>query len=183
MKLDKELQGKLERIHADNQGEIQLAQLAQQNAQSADVKQFAQKMIDDHGRLDGKLTALAQASGATLDGKDFQKAQQDNKKELEKLHSKTGKDFDKAYMSRAVKDHEHDLKAVQDAQKAAEKGKHVELAALLGGAHAGMQKHLDLAKQVEKTLKSGGAASAGGTPGSTSGTGSSAGKPSSGQSQ
>jgi putative membrane protein len=180
-KVDKELQGKLERIHADNQGEIQLAQVAEQNAQSPEVKQFAQQMAADHSRLDGKLQQTAQSMGITsLEGKDFQKAMQENQKDAQKLQTKTGKDFDKGYMSRMVKDHEKDLKVVKDAQKAAEKGKHVELAALLGGAHAGMQKHLDHAKQVEKAVKSGTSAAAGGTPGSTSGTGTSGGAGTSG---
>src|SRR5512134_794437 len=34
-----------------NSNEIALARLAQQKAQSNEVKQFAQKMIDDHGQL------------------------------------------------------------------------------------------------------------------------------------
>ena len=40
-KLDKKLQDGLEKLHADNQAEIQMAQVAAQSAQSPDVKQFA----------------------------------------------------------------------------------------------------------------------------------------------
>jgi putative membrane protein len=152
-KLDKGLQSKLEKIHADNLAEVQLGQVAAQNAQSPDVKQFAEQMQTDHKRMDGKLQTIAQSEGASLEGKDFQKAQRDNQKEIQKLQSKTGKDFDKAYMSRMVKDHEGDLKAVKSATKDAEKGKHTELAALLQGAQTGMQGHLDHAKAVEKSLK------------------------------
>jgi putative membrane protein len=164
-KLDKGLQSKLETLHADNQGEIQMAQLAAQNAQSPSVKQFAEKVASDHERLDKKLQTTAQSAGATLDGKDFQKAQAANQKELTALQSKTGKDFDKAYMSRAVKDHESDLKTVKAAQQTAEKTKQPELAALLAGAQKGMQGHLEHAKAVEKSLShptSGGTGSSGG---------------------
>jgi len=166
-KIDPKLQSKLEKIHADNQGEMQLAQVAVQNAQSPDVKQFAEQMATDHTRLDGKLTDVVQNMGGSLEGKNFQKAQQANAKEAQKLQSKTGKDFDKAYMDRMVKDHKKDLKEVKAATKSAQKANAPELAALLQGAQTGMQKHLDHAKQVQASLKKGGS--------STSGTGSSGG--------
>jgi putative membrane protein len=166
-KIDKKLQGKLEKIHADNQGEVQLAQVAQQNAQSPEVKQFAEQMATDHQRFDGKLSDVVQNMGGSLDGKDFQKAQQANAKDVAKLQSKTGKDFDKAYMGRMVKDHKKDLKEVKAATKSAQKANAPELTALLQGAQGGLQKHLDHAKQVQASLKKGGS--------STSGTGSSGG--------
>jgi putative membrane protein len=166
-KIDKKLQGKLEKIHADNQGEMQLAQVAAQNAQSPDVKQFAEQMALDHQKLDGKLTDVVQNMGGSLEGKNFQKEQQANAKEAQKLQSKTGKDFDKAYMSRMVKDHKKDIKAVKSATKSAQKANAPELTALLQGAQTGMQKHLDHAKQIQSSLKKGGS--------STSGTGSSGG--------
>jgi putative membrane protein len=172
-KLEKGLQSKLEKLHADNQGEIQLAQVAEQNAQSPEVKQFAQQMQTDHQRLDGKLQDTIQTMGASLEGKDFQKAQSDNQKDMQKLQSKTGADFDKDYMSRMVKDHEKDIKAVKDARKDAEKGHHTELAALLQTAETGMQGHLDHAKAVQKSLGKGGSHASSST-GATSGTGSSA---------
>lgn len=34
-----------------NQGEVELGQLAQQQSQNAEVKEFAQKMVQDHGKL------------------------------------------------------------------------------------------------------------------------------------
>jgi predicted outer membrane protein len=43
-----------------NQGEIEIAEFAQQQAQSQEVKQFAQKLIQDHGQLVQKLQPLAQ---------------------------------------------------------------------------------------------------------------------------
>lgn len=43
--------------------EIQLAQLAQQKASSDQVKQFAQRMIDDHTKLDAQMKPMAQQFG------------------------------------------------------------------------------------------------------------------------
>src|SRR5262245_4915998 len=46
----------------ENETEIALAQLAQQRAQDPEVKQFAQKMIDDHRQMMQKLQPFAPPS-------------------------------------------------------------------------------------------------------------------------
>ena len=132
-----------------------MAQLGTQNAQSPDVKQFAQQMQTEHQQMDEQLTQTAQTMGVTLEGKDFQKQQKDATKDMEKLQSKTGKEFDKEFMSRMVKDHEKDVKEVKDAAQDAQKGKHTELASTLQAAQTQIQGHLDHAKQVQKSLDQG----------------------------
>jgi predicted outer membrane protein len=47
----------------DNENEVALAQLAQQRAQETEVKQFAQRMIDDHQQFIGKLQRFAGPEG------------------------------------------------------------------------------------------------------------------------
>ena len=150
-----------------------MAQVGTQNAQAPEVKQFAQQMQTDHKQMDQQLTQAAQTMGVTLEGKDFQKHQQDAQKDAQKLQSKTGKDFDKEFMSRMVKDHEKAAKDVKDAASDAQKGKHAELASMLGQAETQIKGHLDQAKQVQKSLEqSGKQAGSSTSPGST-GTGSS----------
>jgi predicted outer membrane protein len=51
-----------------NQGEIEMAEFAQQQAQSQEVKQFAQKLIQDHNQLVQKLQPLAGTSAASRQG-------------------------------------------------------------------------------------------------------------------
>jgi predicted outer membrane protein len=46
-----------------NQAEIELAQLAQQQSQNPEVKQFAQKMVQDHSKFVQQLQPLAGARG------------------------------------------------------------------------------------------------------------------------
>jgi putative membrane protein len=172
-KVDKKVMDDLEKLHAGNQAELQLAQTAQQNAQSPDVKQFAQQMQTDHQQMDEQLTTSAQTAGVTsLEGKTFQKETQSAQKDMQKLTSKTGQGFDKAYMDQMVKDHEKDLKEVKGAVKDAQKSHQNELASTLQAAQAKIQSHLDMAKQVQKSLGKGGTASS--SSGSSSmGTGSS----------
>jgi putative membrane protein len=87
--------------------EIQAAQLALSKSSSADVKQFAQKMIDDHTTLDNQMKPVAAQLGlqppTTLMPK--QEAM------LSKLQPLQGDAFDKAYIKAMLKDHQEDDKA------------------------------------------------------------------------
>ncbi|MGE0224742.1 MAG: DUF4142 domain-containing protein, partial [Acetobacteraceae bacterium] len=60
--------GKTFATHAamSSMAEIQLSQMAQQKAQSADVKQFAQQMITDHNKAKQDLMTIAQQQNMTL---------------------------------------------------------------------------------------------------------------------
>jgi putative membrane protein len=172
-KIDKGLQERLEKLHATNQAELQMAQLGAQNAQSPEVKQFAEQMQNDHQRADQKLTQTAQSAGVTsLEGETFQKESEKAKKEMEKLQSKTGADFDKAFMTRMVKDHENAVKEAEKAAKDAKKANQTELASYLEQSHNGMKGHLQHAKQIQKSLDQRGEQRQGRRPpGATGGTG------------
>ncbi len=85
--------------------EVELGQLAQQNAENANVKAFGQRMVTDHSKANDQLKQVAAQQGvslpATLDAKD-----RATKARLEKLH---GAAFDKAYMQDMVTDHKKDV--------------------------------------------------------------------------
>ncbi len=85
--------------------EVELGQLAEQNAQNADVKAFAQRMVTDHSKANDQLKQLAAQEGVSLptslDAKD-----QATKDKLSKLQ---GAAFDKAYMHDMVMDHKKDV--------------------------------------------------------------------------
>jgi putative membrane protein len=95
-------------VHSALEGgnaEVKLGQLAAQKGNSEDVKQFGQKMVDDHTKLGEQMKQIAQKEGISVpDGipaKD---------KALEtKLNSLSGEEFDKAYIKAMVKDHRKDL--------------------------------------------------------------------------
>jgi putative membrane protein len=85
--------------------EVELGQLAQQNAQSPEVKAFGERMVRDHTKAGDELKQLASQEGValptTLDAKD-----QATKQRLSGLH---GAAFDKAYMQDMVTDHRKDI--------------------------------------------------------------------------
>jgi putative membrane protein len=152
-KVDKDLEEKLQKIHAANQAELQMAQLGTQQAQSPEVKQYAETLQKDHQDMDQQLTQAAQSAGVQLQGKAFDKKQKDAQKDMEKLQKKTGEDFDKEYMSHMVKDHEKDLKEVRSAAKDAEKANQTQLASVLDQAARGIEAHRDQAEQIRDALK------------------------------
>lgn len=87
----------------DGMAEVAIGKVAAERAQSADVKQFAQRMVDDHQKANDELKSLAEQEKIKVPS-DMSKDQKAMQSRLEKL---SGADFDKTYMREMVKDHEN----------------------------------------------------------------------------
>jgi len=85
----------------DGMTEVQLGRLATQQGASADVKQFGQRMVDDHSQANTELTQLASAQGITLPTALDAKHQA----LVTKMSALSGAAFDKEYSKLMVKDH------------------------------------------------------------------------------
>jgi putative membrane protein len=85
--------------------EVQLGQLAVKNAKGADVKQFGQKMIDDHTKANNELKQILAKKSITPPAELNTK----NKELYDRLSKLTGDQFDKAYMAAMVEDHTKDV--------------------------------------------------------------------------
>jgi len=96
-----------------NMAEIKLGQLAAQRAESADVKQFAQMMVDEHTKALDQLKEAAQKASITLptdlDGK--------HQKKQDKLSEASGAEFDKKYVDAMVDAHKDVAKMLKDESK------------------------------------------------------------------
>ena len=90
--------------------EVQLGQLAQQKSASDDVKQFAQKMVDDHTQLDKEIEPIAKQ----LEVKEPNGPSKKDKQLIAKLEGLSGAQFDEEYIRAMVKDHKDDLKEFKD---------------------------------------------------------------------
>jgi putative membrane protein len=127
--------------------EVKLGQLAVKNATNEDVRKFAQRMIDDHTKLNTQLTQIGhQKKGVTVPSALDKKHQ----KEVDKLAQYTGAKFDHEYMSRMVDEHENDVKAFD---KQAKDGKDPDLKQLAASTLPTLQDHLTQAKEIEARLK------------------------------
>lgn len=92
-----------------NMAEVELGQMAVSKSSNADVKQFGQRMIDDHTKAleDLKVVAAKENFQVPTALDDKHRAVKDR---LEKL---SGGDFDRAYVKEMVRDHNEDVRAFQ----------------------------------------------------------------------
>jgi putative membrane protein len=125
--------------------EVELGHLAAQKGQSDKVKQFGQRMVDDHSKANDQLKSLAGKDSLTLptsiDGKD--QALKD------KLSGLSGADFDKTYMQAMVKDHHKDI---SEFQKEANSGSNADLKGFAAQTLPTLQEHLRMAQDTEQTV-------------------------------
>ena len=99
-----------------NMAEVEMGKLAQSKSQNAEVKAFAQKMIDDHGKALTEVQTLAQSKGVTLPTELDAK----HKAQAAKLEKMSGDAFDKAYAKQGgVAAHKETLTKLQAASKGA----------------------------------------------------------------
>ena len=98
-----------------NMAEVETGKLAAQKAQNADVKAFAQHMVDEHGKMLQDVQQLAQSKSVDLPKEPSRKQQS----ALKKLEKASGDQFDKEYVSLMVKDHSKDVKDVEKIARSA----------------------------------------------------------------
>lgn len=126
------------------EAEVQLGQLAQQKSQSNDVKQFAQKMVNDHSQMADKwLKPVAKQ----LDVSEPKGPSKKDKKEIARLQGLSGADFDREYITMMVKDHQQDLKEFKNEADAAQ-DQNVKQIAQQGSKI--IEQHLQLIEQIAK---------------------------------
>jgi putative membrane protein len=84
--------------------EVELGRLAQSKASSEVVKQFGQRMVEDHGNANKELMELAANKGVKLDDKAPKK-----NAVMDRLSKLQGAAFDREYVKEMVKDHKKDV--------------------------------------------------------------------------
>jgi putative membrane protein len=107
--------------------EVAMGKLAEEKAQSDDVKSFGKRMVADHSKANDELKKIAAQKNAKLPTKE----------------PTVSWSSDKAYMDAMVKDHEKDLAEFQEEAKS---GSDPDVKKMV-------QEHLDLAKQTQSKLK------------------------------
>jgi putative membrane protein len=121
--------------------EVQLGQLATEKADSPDVKQFGQKMVDDHSKANDQLKQVASNKGVTIPDK-LNAKDAATKARLEKL---SGKAFDRAYMRDMVMDHTKDVSEFRTESKTA---KDPDVKKFASETLPTLQDHLQQAKSI-----------------------------------
>jgi putative membrane protein len=138
--------------------EVQAGQLAQQKSSNDEVKQFAQQMIDDHGKANDQLKQIASQKGIDIPASD-PKADAESKQ----LDAVNGAAFDRKYAQIQLKDHQQTVKLFQQEAKS---GGDPDLKSFASSTLPTLEQHLDHAKQLVSAV---GVRSAGNGAGSKSG--------------
>jgi putative membrane protein len=126
--------------------EVAAGSMAAQKATNADVKNFANRMVNDHGKANDELKGLATNKGMALPSE----TDAEHKAAADKLAAQSGAAFDKAYMAQMVKDHEA---AVSDFDKASKNAGDPDLKNWASKTLPTLQDHLKMAKDISSKLK------------------------------
>lgn len=121
--------------------EIRLGTVARSKASDGGVRDFGQRMVKDHTSLYNQWAALAKQQGLSTDVN----ADATAKATADQLATLSGADFDRAYMTEMVRDHQADIAKFQQAGSSANAAVVRELAAK---AVPVMQQHLSQAQQL-----------------------------------
>lgn len=144
---------------AGGMAEVELARLAQERAASDAVKQYAQRMIDDHTKANQELMQIASTKGVTLPtGPDAK-----HMALMERLRGLSGAAFDSTYIKEAgVKDHQSMEKLFRNETT---KGKDADVMAFATRTLPTVQDHLRMARDLSGTMAGANANTGGGTTG------------------
>ena len=145
--------------------EVELGKLATEKASSPDVKQFGQRMVDDHGKANQELSTIAQQKNVQVPTELTGKAKGD----YDRLSKLSGEQFDRAYMQLMVRDHRKD---VSDFRKQSTSAKDADVKSFVSQTLPTLEEHLKMAEQTQSSLNAARATSGKTptTPTSTSGT-------------
>lgn len=126
--------------------EVQSSELAQQNAEDQQVQQFAQRMIDDHGKANDQLKQIAQQQGIQLPDQ----LDAEHQQKLDQLRGASGQDFTRQYIQQQVQGHEQ---AVQQFQQYAQQGQAQELKTFAQDTVPTLEEHLRTAQDLQQQMQ------------------------------
>ncbi len=142
--LSREDRDMIEDLAEANIAEMETGRLALNKSQTPRVREFAQKMIDDHGAAQQELQQMAQAKGMTLP----QETDLAHRTVAGALRLLSGNTFDSQYLNRVgMDDHKRTVELLQKAQSQA---RDTEFKALAARLLPVVQGHLDMARQMSE---------------------------------
>lgn len=125
--------------------EVELGKIAISKAQNQAVKDFGQRMVDDHTKINNELKALADQKGIVLPPA----PSRDNADVLRKMNEKDANDFDKDFIDHMISDHNKDISLFEKASKDANDE---EIRAFANRNLATLRSHKDAAEALKDRL-------------------------------
>jgi putative membrane protein len=128
--------------------EVAKGKLAAQKGAHEGVKQFGQKLVDDHAKVNDELKSIASAKNITLPD-EMKSPTQPALAKLEKLE---GAAFDRAYVEDQVRDHE---KTIALFEREVKTGKDAELKAFAEKTLPALKEHLTMVQDLKTKVAKG----------------------------
>lgn len=125
------------------QAEVQLAQLATQQASNPEVRRYAQRLVTDHTRVNSELMSLASSKNVQLE------QDQGQDRTYRRLSNRQGQDFDQEFIEQMIDMHEADIKLFE---KASEDAKDQELRSFASRHIGHLREHLQQAQSLRSTI-------------------------------
>lgn len=132
--------------HQANQLEIELANLALDRATNEQVRQFAQKMVDDHTQVTERITELASQQGVSLPTE----LSPEKQAILDSVSGFSEENFDKAYMDRNVLLH---AESISMTSFVAQQGTDAEISAFAAEILPALQEHYQEAQAIATSIQ------------------------------
>ena len=125
--------------------EVELGKLAQAKSKNADIKKFAQMLVEDHSKANTEVKALAAKKNINLPT-----GMGSHQSTYDKLKGLTGDEFDEQFVENMVDDHEKDVSAFQ---KESQNSSDPDVKAFAAKTLPVLQKHLDTVKGIQSKMK------------------------------
>ena len=134
-------------VIASDMAEIRLAQLAQQKASSAEVKNVAKTLETDHTASLNQLKDLASRKGVTAPSEE----DNDAKKRYDDLNAKTGTAFDREWVDKVMDKHDKSIKKFEN--KSTDNNADADLKTWAAGLIPKLRSHHDQLMAIQNKLK------------------------------
>jgi putative membrane protein len=128
-----------------SQAEIKMGQLAQQKGTTQQVKDLGARLVNDHENLYRQIQQVASSQNITVPDKP--NAQQE--KEISRLESMSGEQFDRAFLQMQERDHRREISAFQRESK---NTANPQIAELAKNAIPTLQEHYHMSQQALAAL-------------------------------
>jgi len=126
--------------------EVELSRLALTKAQNAEVKQFAQRMVQDHTNANTELKQLAGKKNVALPTE----LDAAHKSMADRISKLSGAEFDKEYVNAMVQDHEKDVNLFRTQS---ESGTDADAKAFAAKTLPTLQMHLKMIQDIQSKMK------------------------------
>jgi putative membrane protein len=132
-------------VNASNAAEIRLARMADNRAQNEQVKDFAEKLVTDHTRMNTELATVSSRGGLQVTANISPRHQE----QVTRLGRLNGEEFDRAFMAAMVQNHQQGVSTFQTRGNSAQSA---EVRQFVTRNLSTLQEHLTLAQRVSREV-------------------------------